>query len=458
MTQSQHLSVIILAAGQGTRMKSALPKVLHPLASKPLLQHVLDTAAALQPSACHVIYGHGGDRVKQKIISSKINWVEQSQQLGTGHAVAQALPCLADEHLVLILYGDVPLIKQQTLAELVQHAEQHLSLLTVHLDNPQGYGRIVRDSHAKVVQIVEEKDADSQQKAISEVNTGIMALQAKHLKKWISQLNNNNAQKEYYLTDIIAMAVADGVEVFTIHPDDESEVMGVNSRNQLAQLERIYQLQQAEKLMSAGVTLADPARFDLRGELETGQDVSIDINVILEGHVKLGNNVQIGANVVIKNSTIDDGVEILPNSVIEDAIIGQCSRVGPFARLRPGAELSAETHIGNFVEIKNSQIGLGSKVNHLSYVGDSSVGSKVNIGAGTITANYDGANKHRTTIEDNASIGSNSVLVAPVKIGKGATLGAGTILRKDAPDNQLTMTVASQKSINGWKRPTKKEK
>lgn len=458
MTQPQHISVIILAAGQGTRMKSALPKVLHPLAGKPLLQHVVDTAQLLKPRACHIVFGHGGDLVQQQIKVANANWVQQSQQLGTGHAVAQVMPHLDDGHIALILYGDVPLIKQSTLAELVQAAEQRLSLLTVHLENPQGYGRIIRDSHAKVTEIVEEKDADSRQKAITEVNTGILAVQAKQLKKWISQLSNDNAQQEYYLTDIIAMAVADGIEVITSHPGDESEVMGVNSRSQLAQLERNYQFQQAETLMQNGVSLSDPARFDLRGEVETGQDVTIDINVILEGKVKLGNNVRIGANVQIINSTLQDDVEILPNSVIESAVIGQGSRVGPFARLRPGAELAADAHIGNFVEIKNSQIGTGSKVNHLTYVGDSSVGSKVNIGAGTITANYDGVNKHRTVIEDNASIGSNSVLVAPVKVGKGATLGAGTILRKDAPEEQLTMTAVKQQTISGWKRPTKKEK
>lgn len=458
MSGSNHLSIVILAAGQGSRMKSSLPKVLHPLASKPLLQHVLDSAMCLTPQNLVVVYGHGGEQVRSIIADDSIEWAEQKEQKGTGHAVQQAMPLVNDDHVVLILYGDVPLISDVTLAELVkQVSDAQMALLTVHLDNPTGYGRIVRDIHGKVQCIVEEKDASEEQRKINEINTGILAVQAAKLKSWLSQLKNNNAQGEYYLTDIIAMAVSDNIEVVASHPSCEEEVMGINSRTQLADMERYYQRQLAEVLMAQGVSLADPYRVDIRGQLNVGQDIYIDANVILEGEVTIGNNVSIGANCIIINSRIEDGVKILPMCVIEDAVIGKDARVGPYSRLRPGAILAGDNHIGNFVEIKNSNIGFGSKVNHLTYIGDTDMGSGVNIGAGTITANYDGANKHRTIIEDNASTGSNSVLVAPIKVGKGATIGAGTVLRKEAPEGELTLSVVKQKTVEGWKRPTKKK-
>ena len=457
MSGPGHLSIVILAAGQGSRMKSALSKVLHPLAGKPLLQHVLDSARCLSPKELIVVYGHGGEQVRDAISDKAITWAEQKQQKGTGHAVQQAMPTIADDRSVLILYADVPLISETTLAGLIkQVTETQMALLTVHLENPAGYGRIVRDVHGMVQSIVEEKDASDEQRKITEINTGILAVKANKLKQWLAKLNNNNAQGEYYLTDIIAMAVSDGMEVITTHPATVEEVMGINSRAELAQMERYYQGQMAEALMAEGVSLADPRRIDIRGRLSVGRDIFIDTNVIFMGEVSIGDNVTIGANCVIINSTIEAGVEILPMCVIENATIGKDSRVGPFSRLRPGANLSGDNHIGNFVEIKNSNIGLGSKVNHLTYIGDTDMGSGVNIGAGTITANYDGANKHRTTIEDNASTGSNSVLVAPIKVGKGATIGAGTVLRKDAPAEELTLTALKQKTIEGWKRPVKK--
>lgn len=457
MSAKVSIHVVILAAGQGTRMCSALPKVLHNLGGKPMLAHVIDTANELKPYKITVVYGHGGEKVIETINNNELNWIEQKEQLGTGHAVMQAADSWRDNDVVLVLYGDVPLITTNTLAEVSRKGSEGFGLLTVHLDNPVGYGRIVRDQHANIIAIVEEKDASDEEKAITEINTGILATKGDLLKRWLSKLNNNNAQKEFYLTDIISMSVEDGITVEAIHPDDEYEVAGVNSREQLAELEGIYQERQVQQLMARGVSFQDPSRFDLRGTLETGQDVFIDSNVILEGNNKIGNNVRIGASCVISNATIEDNVEILPMCVIEDAIVGKNSRVGPFARLRPGADLKTGTHIGNFVEIKNSEIGNGSKVNHLSYIGDTTMGDGVNIGAGTITANYDGANKHRTTIEDNASTGSNSVLVAPVNVGKGATLGAGTILTSDAPDNELTITRIKQKSIKGWRRPSKKK-
>ena len=455
MSEKDSIHIVILAAGQGTRMRSSLPKVLHAIGGKPMLAHVIDTASELTPSSISVVYGHGGDQVKHTVNNNNLNWVEQKQQLGTGHAVMQAADAWSDNDVVLILYGDVPLIKTETLAEVLRNGSEGFGLLTVHLDNPSGYGRIVRDVHANVIAIVEEKDASDEQKAITEINTGILATKGDKLKQWLSKLDNNNAQQEYYLTDVISMSVSDGIAVETIHPEDEFEVTGVNSREQLAELEGVYQERQVQQLMAEGVSFQDPSRFDLRGTVETGQDVFIDSNVILEGNIKIGSNVRIGANCVISDTTIEDNVEILPMCVIENAVVGKNSRVGPFARLRPGATLKNETHIGNFVEIKNSEIGNGSKVNHLSYIGDTSMGDGVNIGAGTITANYDGANKHRTIIGDKASTGSNSVLVAPVKVGKDATLGAATILTSDAPEGELTITRVKQKSIKGWKRPTK---
>ena len=437
-------------------MRSGLPKVLHPLAGKPMLQHTIDTARELLPARLSVVYGHGGEQVPHLIAEPAINWVLQAEQLGTGHAVMQALPGVADDDIVLVLYGDVPLLSAETLALLTEYADRDLCLLTVHLDDPSGYGRIVRNEHGQVTAIVEHKDADDNQRRISEVNTGILAVNGGKLKAWLGDLNNNNAQGEYYLTDIIAMAVNDGIAVRVSHPAEPFEVLGVNSRQQLAQLERIYQARQAEQLMQQGVTLADPTRLDVRGKLTSGQDVMLDINVIIEGQVTLGNNVSVGANCVLKDCDLADGVQVLPMSVIENARIGEGSRIGPFARLRPGTELAGQTHIGNFVELKNSRVGTGSKINHLSYVGDTTIGERSNVGAGVITCNYDGANKHHTEIGDDAFIGSDSQLVAPVKIGDGATIGAGTTLTGDAPENALTLSRSKQKTVTGWKRPVKK--
>jgi len=450
------LNVVILAAGQGTRMKSRQPKVLHPLAGKPLLGHVIETARCLKPAKIIVVYGHGGEQVPKALASDDLVWVEQAEQLGTGHAVEQAMAEVDDESSLLILYGDVPLIQTATLAELVRLGADGFGLLTVHLANPSGYGRIVRDNHGAVARIVEEKDASESERNITEINSGIMCTSAKDMRAWLTRLENTNAQQEYYLTDTIAMAVEAGISVKTTHPQAEQEVAGINSRSQLAELERYYQLQQAEQLMAAGVTIIDPARVDIRGNVSSGQDVILDINVVLEGTVKLGSNVRIGPGCMIKDSEIADDVEIKAMSVIEQAKIGAGAQIGPFARLRPGAELAANVHIGNYVEIKNSQVGEGSKINHLSYVGDTSIGKAVNIGAGTITCNYDGANKHRTVIGDRAFIGSDTQLVAPVEVGEGATIGAGTTLTNNAPAEELTLSRAKQKTIKGWQRPTKK--
>ena len=454
-----NLITIILAAGKGTRMRSQLPKVLHSIGDKPLLRHVYDLSAGLKNNTIHIVIGHGAERVQQTLAKLPVNWIEQMQQLGTGHAVQQVSSQLDDDSIVLILYGDVPLLQADTLENLLSKTnETTLSLLTVDLENPVGYGRIVSDNSGKVLRIVEEKDANASEKTITEVNTGILAAQGKALKKWLTQLDNNNAQGEYYLTDIIALAVADGFEIATSSPANEDEVLGVNDKIQLAHLERVYQLQQAQNLMRQGVTLRDPTRFDLRGLLDVGQDVEIDVNVIFEGENRIGHNVKIGANCSIKNATIEDNVIILPNCVIENAVVGANSRIGPFARLRPETVLATDTHIGNFVEIKKSVIGQGSKVNHLSYIGDSLVGKKVNIGAGTITCNYDGVNKFQTIIEDGAFIGSDTQLVAPVTVGKNATIGAGSTITKDTPDEQLTLSRSKQISLDGWQRPVKKEK
>ena len=458
MTNQSHINVVILAAGQGTRMKSDKPKVLHELAGVALVQHVINTSKSLMPKHINVVYGHGGEQVQDAINDVDINWVLQEEQLGTGHAVDQVSDQLKDDQLVLILYGDVPLIHMDTLAELLKQAEDGISLLTVHLDNPQGYGRIVRNKNGQVENITEEKDASDEVKKIHEVNTGILAVKANLLKNWLSKLDNNNAQEEYYLTDVIAMAVNDKFTVHTTQPDNEYEVMGVNNRIQLAELERHYQQEQAIKLMVGGITLVDPNRIDIRGNVTHGKDIHIDINVVIEGNVSIGNNVSIGANCVVKNSTIADDVEILPMSIIDNAVIGKGSKVGPFARLRPEAELAENTHIGNFVEIKKSVIGEGSKVNHLTYIGDSSIGKNVNIGAGTITCNYDGANKHRTIIEDDVFVGSATQLVAPVKIGKNATIGAGSTITTEVAEDELAITRVKQKSIQGWKRPVKTKK
>jgi len=453
---STDLHIIILAAGQGTRMKSALPKVLHPIAHKPLLQHVLDVAHELGAAHIHVVYGHGGEAVKNAFPEYAVNWVLQDQQLGTGHAVEQVMPAVPDQQQVLILYGDVPLIRKATLAKLIDaSASGCLGLLTAELPQPTGYGRIIRDAKGAVVKIVEEKDASEQQKRITEINTGMLALNSTQLKKWLSQLENNNAQAEFYLTDVIGMAAAEGVTINTVNPAVLTEIEGVNNKMQLAQLERVYQMQQADQLMQQGVTLRDPARIDIRGELEVGRDVTIDVNVIFEGKVKLGNGVNIGPNNVIKDSILADNVVVQANCVIDSANVGERCEVGPFARVRPGTQLAENVKVGNFVEIKKSSVNAGSKINHLSYIGDTTMGKNVNIGAGTITCNYDGANKHQTVIGDNAFIGSDTQLVAPVEVGANATIGAGSTITHDAPKGELTLSRSPQQTRNGWKRPVK---
>jgi bifunctional UDP-N-acetylglucosamine pyrophosphorylase/glucosamine-1-phosphate N-acetyltransferase len=455
-----NLTTIILAAGKGTRMRSELPKVLHKIAGKPLLRHVYDMSYTLENNRILIVYGHGAERVLDTLKDIDAGWFEQKQQLGTGHAVQQVIDQIKEGDITLILYGDVPLLKRSTVQQMLANvSEKSLALLTVMLDKPKGYGRIVRSEHGSVTKIIEEKDATELEKQIREVNTGIMAVQGAQLKRWLSQLKNHNAQGEYYLTDIIEMAVAEQVSIVTSQPETEDEVLGVNDRSQLSHLERVYQNDQAKALMAQGVTLYDPARFDLRGTVEAlGQDIEIDVNVILEGKIRIGNNVKIGANCQIYDSVIEDNVEILPNCVIENAVIGQGSRVGPFARLRPETVLAGHVHVGNFVEIKKSTVADGSKINHLSYIGDSTVGSKVNIGAGTITCNYDGVNKFQTVIGDGAFIGSDTQLVAPVTIGNYATIGAGSTITKDSPENQLTLSRAKQVSVPGWQRPVKKEK
>jgi bifunctional UDP-N-acetylglucosamine pyrophosphorylase/glucosamine-1-phosphate N-acetyltransferase len=454
------LNVVILAAGQGKRMHSDLPKVLHPLAGKPLLGHVIDTAREIGAQQICVVYGHGGERVREALDAPDLTWALQEPQLGTGHAVLQALPHLAvavspAPTFTLVLYGDVPLTRASTLRRLIEAAGNNsLALLTAHLDNPRGYGRIVRVA-GKVTRIVEEKDADDAERSITEINTGILVAPPAALARWLPGLGNRNAQGEYYLTDIVALAVAEGMPVVTAHPDAAWETEGVNSKVQLAALERVHQCNVAAALLEAGVTLADPARIDVRGELLCGRDVAIDVNCVFEGRVELAERVSIGPNCVLKNCRIGSGAKIAPFCHIEDAVVGAESIVGPYARLRPGTELGRDVHIGNFVEVKNSSIADHSKANHLAYIGDATIGSRVNVGAGTITCNYDGANKFRTVIGDDAFIGSDTQLVAPVTVGRGATLGAGTTLTRDAPPDQLTVSRARQMSIPGWKRPVK---
>lgn len=449
-------TAIILAAGKGTRMRSKLPKVLHKVAHMPLVEHVYHTAKTIPDCKVGIVYGHGGEQVLEDLNHLNAEWLEQREQLGTGHAVKQALPVVAEDDTVLILYGDVPLTLSSTLNDLVAASQKSgFSLLTVTLDNPAGYGRIVRNSALRIEKIVEEKDADDQTKLINEVNTGMMAVSGKHLNKWLSQLSNDNAQGEYYLTDIVEMAVADNIEIQSIQPENEYEVLGVNNRLQLAELERFYQSSNADRLMTEGVTLRDPSRIDVRGELTIGPDSIVDINVIFEGNVSIGNNVEIGPNTIIKNAVIGDNVKILANCVIEDAEVGNGTKLGPYARLRPDTKLGDNVHVGNFVEIKKSNIANGSKVNHLAYIGDAEVGKDVNIGAGTITCNYDGANKYRTVIGDNVFIGSDTQLVAPVEIADGATIAAGTTVTKNAPEGQLTISRSKQVTIAGWKRPVK---
>jgi len=451
------ITTVILAAGQGTRMRSTLPKVLHQLAGKTLLEHVYNAASLVNHREIIVVYGYGGEQVREALPSLDVTWVEQKKQLGTGHAVRLAIGDIPDTDLVLILYGDIPMITVETLTNLTQAAkESGFALLTSFIDDPGGYGRIVRNETGEVTRIVEEKDAVGDEKSICEINTGMMVVAADSLKHWVSVLENKNAQKELYLTDIVEMAVSEGIPVNTINPESVIEIMGVNDRAQLAELERYYQLLQAHQLMRRGITIMDPYRFDLRGEIEMDEDITIDVNVLLEGKLKIGRQVSIGVNCCIKDSIIGDNVQILPNCVIENAIIGNNCRIGPFARMRPETNLNDDVHVGNFVEIKKSHIGKGSKINHLSYIGDTEIGGNVNIGAGTITCNYDGANKHRTVIEDNVFVGSDTQLVAPVTVKSGATIAAGTTITRDVDSDTLAISRVEQTIVRKWKRPTKK--
>ena len=453
------MEVIVLAAGQGKRMRSVLPKVLQPLAAKPMLGHVLDTARALEARRIVVVYGHGGEVVREALDAPDLAWARQDPPQGTGHAVQQAMPLVEDGDIALILYGDVPLIGVPTLQRLMAAAgERQMALLTVHMADPTGYGRILRDAAGQVTRIVEEKDATPDERRVTEVNTGILAAPVERLRHWLANLKNDNAQGEYYLTDIIAMAVAEGMPVVTTQPDAFEETLGVNNKTQLAELERIHQRNIARRLTDAGVTVIDPARLDVRGELVCGRDVEIDINCVFEGRVELGDGVRIGPNCVIRNATLGAGTRVAAFSQIEDTVMGEACVIGPYARTRPGTVLGEDVHLGNFVEVKNSVIANHSKANHLAYVGDADIGQRVNVGAGTITCNYDGANKFRTIIEDDVFMGSDTQLVAPVGVCKGATLGAGTTLSKDAPAGELTVSRAKQVSIPGWKRPVKVKK
>lgn len=451
------LHIVILAAGKGTRMYSSLPKVLHRIGGKAMLQHVIDTAEQLQPQAISVVIGHGRKQIAQHIHAPHINWVVQEQQLGTGHALQVALPHLTEQGQTLVLYGDVPLIDHTTLTALIDTAQDGIGLLTDHLPNPTGYGRIIRQN-GQVQAIVEEKDANTEQKNINEINTGILVLPNRHLRDWLGRLSNQNAQGEYYLTDLIGMAVGDGVPVRPLPVRASHLAAGVNNRVQLAELERQFQAQQAQTLLQQGLCLLDPARFDLRGTLQHGQDVVIDVNVILEGEIQLADNVQIGAHCVLKNVRIGAGSRIEPFSHLEGCNIGNDARIGPYARIRPQTELADAVHIGNFVEVKNSRIENGSKANHLSYIGDADIGQNSNIGAGTITANYDGVHKHRTVIGERVRIGSDTVLVAPVHVGDGATTGAGSVITRDCPPDKLTLARSRQSTIDNWRRPEKEGK
>jgi bifunctional UDP-N-acetylglucosamine pyrophosphorylase/glucosamine-1-phosphate N-acetyltransferase len=453
------LSVVILAAGQGKRMNSDLPKVLQPLAGKPLLGHVLDAAAALGAESTYVVYGHGGEKVRDPFAGHGVRWVLQAEQHGTGHALAQAMPHVPDTDNVLVLYGDVPLVQPATLQALVGACTAtSIGLLSVMLDDPTGYGRLVRDGAGNVARIVEHKDANQKERAIDEVNTGLMAASARRLREWLGQLRNDNAQGEYYLTDVIVLAARAGLKVNAVLAEREDEVLGVNDKVQLAEVETVYRLRRARELMLEGVTIVDPARFDARGQVVVGRDVTIDVNVVLEGTVRMGDRVRIGTNVFIRNSEIGDDVEILPNCVLDGARIGARAIVGPFARLRPDAVLGEEVHVGNFVEVKKAELKRGAKANHLTYLGDATVGARVNVGAGTITCNYDGANKWHTEIGEGAFIGSGTMLVAPVTVGAGATIGAGSTITRDAPEGKLTLERSKQATIDGWQRPVKPPK
>ncbi|AVY94037.1 UDP-N-acetylglucosamine diphosphorylase/glucosamine-1-phosphate N-acetyltransferase [Microvirgula aerodenitrificans] len=450
------LSTVILAAGRGKRMYSDLPKVLHPIGGQPMLGRVITTARQLTPDVLVVVYGHGGERVRETFAGdSDLRWAEQAQQLGTGHALKMAMPHLPADGQVLVLYGDVPLIQAETLRRLATAAGSGVGLLVDTLDDPTGYGRIVRDAHGRVSGIVEQKDASAVQLAIREINTGILVLPAARLAGWLNELGNDNVQGEYYLTDVIALAVRDDVAVTTLAVPASWQAAGVNAKRQLAELERIFQREQANALLDQGVTLLDPSRFDLRGELQCGRDVSIDVGCVFEGRVMLGDGVHIGAHCVLRNVSLAAGCEVQPFSHLDGASVGEGARIGPYARLRPGAELAGHVHVGNFVEIKKSRVGEGSKVNHLTYIGDSDIGSGVNVGAGTVTCNYDGVNKFRTVVEDNAFIGSGTMLVAPVRIEQGATIGAGSVITRTAPTGALTLARAKQMTLSGWQRPKK---
>jgi len=451
------LHIVVLAAGKGSRMKSKRPKVLHEVGGKPMLKHVTDTGQQLGAEAIHVVIGHGADQVRYAMADEPLNFVEQTEQLGTGHAVDQAIPHIPDDSAVLVLYGDVPLISEQTLRELIElQDDRTLSLLTAFMDDPTGYGRIVRDAADEVAAIVEQKDASEEQLRINEVNTGILAVSAAHLKEWLPKLSSDNAQGEYYLTDIIEMAVRSGLEVEACQPESLEEVQGVNNRLQLCELECFYQSVVAERLMMSGVTLYDPNRIDVRGDLHTGSDITIDVNCVFEGNVQLADDVVIGPNCHISNSVIGKGSVIKANSVIEDTVIGQDATIGPYARLRPGTQLGDRTKVGNFVETKKAIVAEGSKINHLSYVGDAELGENVNVGAGTITCNYDGVNKSKTELGNGVFVGSNTSLVAPVKIGDEATIGAGSVITTDVDPKQLAVARGKQRNLDGWKRPTKK--
>ncbi|MEZ8020156.1 bifunctional UDP-N-acetylglucosamine diphosphorylase/glucosamine-1-phosphate N-acetyltransferase GlmU [Vibrio splendidus] len=450
-------SAVILAAGKGTRMYSNTPKVLHTLAGKPMVKHVIDTCNGLGAQNINLVYGHGGDQMKATLAEESVNWALQAEQLGTGHAVDQASAHFADDEKVLVLYGDVPLISPETIENLLDaQPNGGIALLTVVLDNPMGYGRIIR-RNGPVVAIVEQKDATDEQKLIKEINTGVMVATGGDLKRWLSGLSNDNAQGEYYLTDVIAAAHDEGRAVEAVHPVSPIEVEGVNDRSQLARLERAYQAEQADKLLKQGVMLRDPSRFDLRGELQCGMDVEIDTNVIIEGSVSIGDNVVIGTGCVLKDCEIDDNTIVRPYSVIEGATVGEDCTVGPFTRLRPGADMRNNSHVGNFVEVKNTRLGEGSKANHLTYLGDAEIGQRVNVGAGAITCNYDGANKFKTIIGDDVFVGSDSQLIAPVTIGNGATVGAGSTVTRDVSENELVISRAKERKIANWQRPVKKK-
>jgi bifunctional UDP-N-acetylglucosamine pyrophosphorylase/glucosamine-1-phosphate N-acetyltransferase len=449
------LEIVILAAGQGKRMRSKLPKILHPLAGRPLLGHVLETARALEPRRIVVVHGNGADQVRAAFADARIEWALQAEQLGTGHAVQQALPSISPDAEVLILYADVPLVRPATLRRLLDAGRDGLAVMTAEVSDPTGYGRIVRQGSGDVARIVEQRDASSEELALREINAGFMAMSARRLSAWLGKLTNRNAQKEYYLTDVVALAVAERLPVRAVRVEDEWEVAGVNSKRELAAIERRYQSVQAQLLLDEAVTLADPARIDVRGELSCGTDVAIDVNCVFEGSVTLAEGVRIGPNCLLRNVRIGAGTEVLAFSHLEDSEIGARCRLGPYARLRPGNSLADEVHVGNFVELKASRIGKGSKANHLSYIGDSEVGSAVNVGAGTITCNYDGAMKHRTIIEDECFIGSDTTLVAPVRVARGSYIGAGSTINKDTPAGQLTLSRARQVSLPAWKPPKK---